>query len=152
PCSFSVCSITRSSGCNCWNLLVIFTPYLMGQVLHFRFETANAVPIGKNFATIAPKGVAQLVAPATNINGVVIRTCFCNPQNGTVNLVAATSAPSGISDATKSVIFSGNGNTAAGSNTQIFAPKPLYIPKGLGLWVATSTNAGVIALTWDVLS
>lgn len=112
----------------------------------------NAVPIGKNFATIAPKGVAQLVAPSANTNGIVIRTCFCNPQNGTVNLVAATSAPSGISDTSKSIIFSGNGNTTTGSNTQIFIPKPLYIPKGLGLWVATSANAGVIALTWDILS
>ena len=26
PCSLSVCSITRSSGCNCWNVLFIFTP------------------------------------------------------------------------------------------------------------------------------
>jgi hypothetical protein len=31
---------TRSSACICWNLLVICTPYRMGKVLHFRFETA----------------------------------------------------------------------------------------------------------------
>lgn len=41
PCALSICSVTRSSGCNCWNLLVIFKPYLMDQVLHFRFETAR---------------------------------------------------------------------------------------------------------------
>jgi hypothetical protein len=40
PCSFIAASVTRSSACICWNLLVICTPYRMGKVLHFRFETA----------------------------------------------------------------------------------------------------------------
>ncbi|MCA3034562.1 MAG: hypothetical protein ING33_05025 [Rhodocyclaceae bacterium] len=42
PCSLIAASATRSSACICWNLLVICTPYRMGKVLHFRFETAQA--------------------------------------------------------------------------------------------------------------
>jgi hypothetical protein len=39
-CSLIVASATRSPACIRWNLLVICTPYRMGEVLHFRFETA----------------------------------------------------------------------------------------------------------------
>jgi hypothetical protein len=41
PYSLIAASATRSSACICWNLLVIYTPYRMGKVLHFRFETAH---------------------------------------------------------------------------------------------------------------
>jgi hypothetical protein len=41
PCSLIAASATRSSACISWNLLVICTPYRMGKVLHFRFETAR---------------------------------------------------------------------------------------------------------------
>jgi hypothetical protein len=44
PCSLIAASATRSSACICWNLLVICTPYRMGKVLHFRFETAPPKP------------------------------------------------------------------------------------------------------------
>ncbi len=44
PYSSIPASATRSSACICWNLLVILTPYPVGKMLHFRFETFTLAP------------------------------------------------------------------------------------------------------------
>ncbi len=111
----------------------------------------DAEPIGKRFLNSSSPGVVLVFSVASNTSGAIIRTGYINPVTGTVNLVAGTVAPTGIGDVSQPIIFSGNGNSAAGSNSEVVMPYPLYIPAGMGLWVANS-GPGAIALTWDLLS
>lgn len=112
----------------------------------------SAVRIGSHFKTVVGAGVTQIIAPASNINGAVLKTGLVSPANGTVNLVAGSTAPSGTSDLSQPIILSGNGNAATGSGSEVVMPYPLEIPAGMGVWVAISMAGGAVALTWDIIS
>ncbi|ASE24353.1 hypothetical protein D3X12_15495 [Pseudomonas protegens] len=115
----------------------------------------DEVKIGKNYTTISPlKGVVQIVAPAQNVAGVVIRTSCIASGKGTVNVIAGLKTPTGITDISQAVIFGANGNTASpGHSYEAFMPYPLFIPASQGLWVVgDDAGSSAIALTWDILS
>ncbi|MBX8619558.1 hypothetical protein K5D48_21100 [Pseudomonas cichorii] len=112
------------------------------------------VKVGKNFRNVSPlRGVVQVIAPEDNLNGVIITTGLIAAANGTVNVFTGATAPTSLTDLTKPLVFSGNGNSGAGSNAEVVLPFPLLIPAGNGLWAASqSTGTAAVALTWDLLS
>ncbi|WP_154232170.1 hypothetical protein [Pseudomonas syringae] len=116
----------------------------------------SEVKIGKNFRNVVPQGIAQIVSPAENGNGLTIRTCASNPRNGFVGLYCSETAPLAAAPGNANrLIFAANGNTLEGSSSSVFMPYPLFIPAGLGLWVTSgpfsgsTPTGGGIALTWD---
>lgn len=112
----------------------------------------DAVKIGYNFRTVNPTALTQIVDPAANINGVVIRTGAIVSSTGTLNLWSGQTAPTGIGDRTKPAIFGANGSAAGGANEQVLLPYPLFIPAGYGLWAHSNVAGAAISLTWDFLS
>lgn len=112
----------------------------------------QAVKVGKNFLTVSPlNGVVQIVSPAANANGLVIATGLIAASTGTVNLYVGATAPTSVSDLSKAIVFSGNGNAATGSNAEVLMPYPLFVPAGMGVWAASGVSgAAAIALTWDL--
>ncbi|MBC2655184.1 hypothetical protein H7A76_07010 [Pseudomonas sp. MSSRFD41] len=118
----------------------------------------EAVPVGNHFVSIypIPAGITTIVDPAKNTHGVTLRTGYIAPSNGAVDLYCGQVAPTMPGDRTVPIIFSGNGNSAAGSHSEVVLPYPLFIPAGKGLWLGTSVPASTprpagIALTWDFL-
>lgn len=111
----------------------------------------DAVKIGNNFRTVNPTAVTQIVDPATNVNGLIIRTGAIVSSTGSLNLWAGQSAPTGVGDRSKPAIFGANGSAAGGANAQVLLPYPLYVPAGQGLWAHANVPGAVISLTWDLL-
>lgn len=113
----------------------------------------NAVKIGNNHVCISPlKGVVQVVDPSQNIAGVTICTSCIAVGKGTVNVVAGAVAPTSVSDISKPIIFSANGNAASGHGYEAFMPYPLFLPAGQGLWlVGEPTGISGVSVTWDLL-
>lgn len=112
----------------------------------------NAVKMGSHFLTVSPTAMTQIVAPSANVAGLIIQTASIVTGSSTVNVWAATSAPTSIGDASKPVVFGGNGSSTGGANSQYQMPNPLFIPAGYGLWAMTNSSGGYLSLTWDLLS
>ncbi|MDB5993044.1 MAG: hypothetical protein JWP42_180 [Pseudomonas sp.] len=112
----------------------------------------DAVKVGKNFLTVNPTTVTQIVDPAANTNGVHLRTATLVSSTGTLNLWTGPTAPTGIGDRSKPAIFGGNGSAAGGANNQIQLPYPMFLPAGYGLWAHSNVAGAAISLTWDFLS
>lgn len=104
------------------------------------------------FSQFVSSAVQQIVSTSTNLKGVAIKTCTASFNSSAslqqVVLFADTTAPSGAGDSTKKVIASFLQTPNAAGNYTL--PYALFIPAGLGLWVATTGNAGII-MTYDVL-
>lgn len=96
--------------------------------------------------------IYQLVTPAQNTNGVIIKTfCIAVSVNLSGVIYADASAPTTFNDLTKRQIF--NYNSAATSSTtfsQGLLAYPLYVYPGLGVWIATNGDVP-ITITYDVL-
>lgn len=114
----------------------------------------EAVKVGKNFVNITPlNGVVQIVSPSANLNGLVISTGMIDAASTYANLYVSASAPTSNVDYSKPIVFSGVGNTAAGSNAEVVLPYPLFVPAGMGVWATSSaTGTAAIALTWDLVA
>ncbi|HHQ2632332.1 hypothetical protein KGZ01_04290 [Pseudomonas aeruginosa] len=116
------------------------------------------VKIGKYYRVLKPNGVVQLVSPEENSDGIIIQTAAINPASGWVNLYASEKPPISPGDPETRIVFNGNGNVAAGSNTQVELPSPLYIPAGMGIWVSSGSWSGStpvlgsLVITWDRLA
>jgi hypothetical protein len=114
----------------------------------------NEVKVGKNFKVTGTivNSVAQIVAPAANVNGLYLRTCSLGlTASGEAHLFADTSAPSGTGDNTKRRIML----HTAGALSAAQMPEPMFIPAGMGIWLATAATApqgGSAVLTWDLVA
>jgi hypothetical protein len=103
-------------------------------------EDAMATEIGDLYfydTSLAGGAVATAVAPATNVNGVVIKTMTL----GTNVLFADTSAPTSVNDLTKRPVGGSGG----------FFPMPLKIPAGNGLYVAATGGFSAVSFTYHIL-
>lgn len=109
----------------------------------------TAVTMGKHFITAFPKGVLEIVSAAQNTGGLIIQTGLIKTSTGTVDLYVG---PTGSTISNSAIIFSGNGSTIAGSDSEIVMPYPIRVPAGQALWAYSSTPNGAIALTWDLLA
>ncbi len=97
---------------------------------------------------VAASVVTTIIAPGANTNGVILRTLAFGATTGssTVRIYADTSAPSGISDATRRLV--GFGATDQGSYQGI-GPGTV-LPAGLGLYFISNAVC-IVGVSWDVL-
>ncbi|WDZ98337.1 hypothetical protein Herbaro_11260 [Herbaspirillum sp. WKF16] len=114
----------------------------------------SRVKVGKYFLNSdGVNPVVQVIAPATNTQGAILRTIFmfAGPSTGLAAafLYADTSAPSVAGDASKRLIAQVNalGNTTNG----IIVPYEIEVPAGLGVWIGQQLG-GRVELTWDLIS
>ena len=105
--------------------------------------------MGKHFITAFPNGVLEIVSAAQNTGGLIIQTGLIKTSTGTVDLHVG---PTNLSPTSSAIIFSGNGSTIAGSDSEIVMPYPIRIPAGQALWAYSTTPNGAIGLTWDLLA
>ena len=104
----------------------------------------DAQPIGsKHFSAVNPSGVTQIVDPAANVSGVVVRTCAMTSP-GIALLSTGAVRPTSGGDRAKPNIF---GVSAGMSHLQY----PVTIPAGYGLWVTTQASEAGLWLTYDLL-
>ncbi|RYE67088.1 MAG: hypothetical protein EOO81_10820 [Oxalobacteraceae bacterium] len=116
-----------------------------------------ATTLGSKFANISPfqSNLAQLIAPASNVNGVVIRTASIHVGAAYAILSTGIKAPSGYSDLTVPVILSSRG-TEPGSGLPGAAsvlPYEIQIPAGYGVWFAKGPAVtGTAYITYDLVA
>jgi len=113
-----------------------------------------AEQIGSLFKSSLPNGgSAQLVAPAANVNGLVLRTATITAGNAWSILSTGTTAPTSDIDVTRPVILACRGaaaaNTGAGASATL--PFQITIPAGYGLWLASSGSFNGAYITYDLL-
>ncbi|MHC8493634.1 hypothetical protein ACTU44_13105 [Thalassospira sp. SM2505] len=89
----------------------------------------------------------EVISPASNVAGVIVRTCYLYPATGEAALFADTAAPSTYNDATKRKFHAGGGAVGSGD-----IKLPIFIKPGDGLYLIGTDASGRAALTWDVLS
>lgn len=111
---------------------------------------ADAIPIGKFFsngsATVGQ--VVQIVAPATNVNGLYLRTAQLQvwSTNSGVAVFASPTAPANCCDAsTRNIFEMASGVGGVSQNL----PNQLFIPAGMGIWIGANGSVGW-ELTYDL--
>lgn len=87
-------------------------------------------------SALAAATAETIVAPGTNVNGIVVLTasadCF-NAAGQLFSLIAKTSAPVSVSDGDILAVGSFNGNSG-GSMSSLRLEAPIYVPPGKGLY------------------
>ena len=110
----------------------------------------GAVKIGSHFANlaIAAGQVVQIVAPASNTNGVVIQTLTitANANGGSVVYANPTTPTNGNPNDRQ--IFGVYGTNYSGFANISY---PLFVPSGLGVYAGSNVGGG-IDLTYDILN
>ncbi|WP_289139496.1 hypothetical protein [uncultured Pseudomonas sp.] len=87
---------------------------------------------------------AQIINPAENVAGVIIRTgIFSGPSGSSIS--TGTSAASGSNDATKPYLVS------LPSSEFLQLQYPIFLPAGYGLWAKTSSYVDA-RITYDLLT
>jgi len=112
-------------------------------------DCRNTVQIGEKFANLGAinNAVAEIVSPADNRHGLIIRTCGANGSAPTVvelRLFADTQPPAAYNDKSRRVVYF----TVTPPSDNI--NYPLYIPPGQGSWLATR-GEGWLAISYDLL-
>ena|SRR5258708_31378900 len=135
----------------------IFRTILAAALIAVASAAFAAQPVGVNqlggsFAAVAPSatGVTTILAAASNTKGCWLRSAHVfMGASGLIELYVDTAAPTGTNDTTKRSILSAVGATGA----TIF-PGPLWLPSGIGIFVATNASATgpYAAATWDCAS
>ena len=105
--------------------------------------------VGLSFIGTTGRGVQELLAPANNTRGIILRTVcigFLGGTNGYYALYADTAAPTAVFDVTKATILFGGPNSGFYNLT-----REIFVPAGKGLWaVAGTQNFDVyVWLTYD---
>jgi hypothetical protein len=115
-------------------------------------EFQAPVAMGVSFINTRINGIYQLLSPAQNTNGVIIKTCYMALSAGHGGLLYAdTAAPASYNDLTKRQLFGSNSATSTSTTyTQAYIMYPLYVYPGLGIWITTNADLPV-AITYDVL-
>lgn len=100
-------------------------------------------------ASLGTVAVETIVAPGTNVNGLVIRTAFMLPATSSGELYGETSAPAGVNDRTKRCLLSAQNATAFAGPTIL--PYPTRLAAGVGLYFAHGNASPDVRLTYDLL-
>ena len=95
-------------------------------------------------------GVTTIVAPATNVNGMWLRTAnILNAANGVAHgaFYGDTAAPTGVTDYSKRRLLA---SLSATYGDKVL-PFPLYLPAGVGLYFAASVANIIADATYEVM-
>ena len=109
----------------------------------------GVVPVGQLFAGVSPAAdsVVQLVAPGSNLNGIILRTATVAVNSGGTFLFADTSAPASATDFTKRVVL--QISSTVGESATL--PNPLFLFAGMGVWVSTNSDGADAFITYDLV-
>jgi hypothetical protein len=122
----------------------------IGDITDARLITTQAPNrLGANFATLKPAaaGVTQLLNPAINVNGVNLRTAVLSTSAIVTELYCDTAAPAAVGDTTKRMVAQSSGGVG-GAMLQA----ALFLPAGIGIWLAASgADANASSVSWDLL-
>jgi|SRR5580658_588908 hypothetical protein len=114
----------------------------------------NTTPLGQLFIQgFYDSGVNELVSPATNTTGLIVRTLGVGGSSAPslpVAIFADTAAPSSVSDYSKRILFCAN----AATDEPNYLEAPMAVQSGCGLWyvVSGSDQTADIIITYDLVS
>lgn len=106
--------------------------------------------LGASWAYLATANSVQtMLAAGSNVNGLVLRWAYIIPQ-GVLNarLVLDTSAPANSADTSKRILISTWGS--ASIDNPVFLPHPMFVPAGIGIYLACDAAAGFAGAGWDL--
>lgn len=135
-------------------LRVYFATYpFLRQVPQFNAtpSSANVINLGSSFANVTANGAVQtLLAPAANLNGIILRSYAWHVAAGynQAGFYADATAPAAYNDLTKRALFM-TVQAATSPQGAISATPNLFLPAGWGLFFASSTVQGTFSATWD---
>lgn len=109
-----------------------------------KVTTMEPVTIGAKHFSGSVYMSAQIIKPADNVAGVIIRTGLFSGPGGSV-ITTGTAAASGIGDATKPFLA----YLSASNVMQL--QYPIFLPPGYGLWAKTSSYLDTY-ITYDLLT
>lgn len=113
----------------------------------FSGQPAAPSQLGASFLQGSIAGVYAIFTAAANVRGAVLRRAVIDANVAAGwGLYADTAAPSAWNDYTKGALSRGNQTSAFGAT---LAARDIYIPPGVGLWIATQSALPCIA-RWDV--
>lgn len=112
-------------------------------------DKRNAItPLGQHFAVAdgVAAAVTTMVAPAANVNGLILRTASIMSTSNRAALFAAPTAPPNADDLTRRVIM-------FGWSSACMLPQQLLIPAGNGLYFARggSSTSYAASVSYDLL-
>lgn len=113
--------------------------------------TVEPIKLGTSRAVLdyTTSGMTQVVAPALNTNGIVLRTGNIATRNNTGILLAHTSTPAGMFDGWV-ILLARVLDSAAYSSDRL--ESELLIPAGYGIYLTRTVNDMCFcALTYDIL-
>lgn len=91
-------------------------------------------------AALAANTPTQIVAPASNLRGVVVHAATLITSSGAgtsiLTLIAKSSAPTGTTDG--DVYGAATAPAAGQSGAPFFLPRPVFVPAGKGLYVISN--------------
>lgn len=111
------------------------------QVFNTSEGTVAYTKAWASFAALAAGAAVQVLAPAENVNGVILNMfktygAFNPATNGAVSLIAKTTAPTNANDG--DVVFMAMYPAGVGELQEL--PRQIVIPAGKGLWLYPSTG------------
>lgn len=96
--------------------------------------------------------VTQIVSPAVNLHGLIIRTLNLSfnatAANLGINVFADVTAPSSVSDFTKRMIMN---YTLSNSSGTLILPYQLYLYPNVGVWAGGPGGDMGVFMTYDLL-
>lgn len=104
--------------------------------------------------TVLSAGVGvQLLAPASNVNGVIIHSAkLCLTNQAFMSLIARATAPTFVTDSRVIETSSYNLATIGAGTTVVEIKRPITIPAGLGIYlIADSTGTAFGNVQYTVL-
>lgn len=102
--------------------------------------------------TTANTTATAIVAPASNTNGLIVRSVANSLASGTTTnkLFVGTAAPTATNDTTKLCIWSSEKFSTFGFENPI---SPIYVPAGQGLYIISNAVAATVTnyVSYDLL-
>jgi hypothetical protein len=107
--------------------------------------------VGANPANIdvGPSATANVVTPAANTNGLIIKTLSLGTGPGGSAIFVGPTPPSGIADFSKLTILYYDISGGAGWTS---LAEPLSLPAGYGVWLSAGASGGSVRMTYDLIS
>jgi hypothetical protein len=122
---------------------------LLALVIPTSGYAADATLVGINsfYTTVAANAIVQIVALASNLNGISLQTAniAVNPGNGISQIYYGTASSTSSTGATILIATSQSGSTGFSN-----LPYPLLIPAGYGLY-AFSNVSGPVFVTYNFI-
>lgn len=111
----------------------------------------SRVKIGKHFInSVGTNTIQQVVAPADNVHGVILRTISLGSGHATLGqlaIYASVTAPTVPGDPNCRMIV----QVSEPEFKSVIVPYEIDVPAGLGIWIGYIQGEGQIYMTYDLV-